>query len=78
MRDLIVTRGLPTLLVLMAIAVILILSGAAAFGFAFGLVVAGVAGVVLVSTLLHDVVQSEHRHPTRRSQLYRAPHAKGH
>jgi len=56
MRGLIVTRGLPTLLPLMAAAVILILSGATAVGFPLGLVVAGVAGVVLFSTVLRDVV----------------------
>ncbi len=74
MRNLIVTRGLPTLLVLMAIAVILILSGATAVGFAFGLTVAGAAGVVLVSTLLHDVLNREEAHQPRRGQLYRTPH----
>ncbi len=73
MRQLIVTRGLPTLLLLMAIAVILILSGATAVGFTFGLVVAGMAGVVVIASALHDVASGDYQARTRESYLYRGP-----
>ncbi len=73
MRHLIVTRGLPALLLLMAIAVILILSGATSVGFTFGLVVAGMAGVVLLSTALHDVARGDYRERPRRSYVSRGP-----
>ena len=66
-------RGLPVLLLLMAVAVILILSGAAAVGFAFGLVVAGMAGVVVVSSAIHDVARSELQQRRGSSYLYRGP-----
>jgi hypothetical protein len=77
MRRLIVTYGLPTSLLLMAVAVILMLSGASAVGFAFGLVVAGVAGVVLLSTLLYEVANRGDRYRARDARGYRGPHARG-
>lgn len=77
MPNSIATRGLPTLLLLMAIAVLLILSGATGVGFAFGLVVVGMAGVVLVATLLYDLTQGEHRRSRRRAGVYRRTHARG-
>lgn len=77
MRHSIATRALPILLLLMAIAVLLILSGATGVGLAFGLVVAGMAGVVLVATVLHDLAQGEYRDRPRRSGPYRWPHARG-
>lgn len=73
MRRLIVTYGLPTLLLLMAAAVILILSGASTVGFAFGLAVAGTAGILLVSTLLYEVANSEDRYEPREARVAR-PH----
>ena len=75
MRRLIVTRGLPTLLLLMAVAVILMLSGADGFGFAFGLIVVGLAGVTLVATVLYEIAHSEERYGSRMSRVYRGPHA---
>lgn len=77
MRHPIATRCLPALLLLMAIAVILILSGSTGVGFAFGLVVAGLAGVGLVATLVTDLAQGEPRHRPRQSGVYRRPHARG-
>ena len=74
MPNLIIKRGLPMLLLLMAVAVILILTGASSVGFAFGLVVAGTAGVLLVSTLVYDVAHIDRR---RDARLYRGPHARG-
>lgn len=76
MRRLLVTYGLPTLLLLMAVAVILILTGATSVGFAFGLVVAGVAGVLLVSTLVYEVANSVNRHRRRDARVYRRPYAR--
>lgn len=73
----IIKRGLPMLLLLMAVAIILILSGATSVGFAFGLVVAGMAGVLLVSTLVYDVVHTDDDHRPRDSRVYRRPHARG-
>ena len=73
MHHLIARRGLPVLLLLMAVAVILILSGAAAVGFAFGLVVAGMAGIVVVSSAIHDVARSESQQRRGSSYLYRGP-----
>ena len=63
------------LLLLMAVAVILILSGASSVGFAFGLVVAGMAGVLLVSTVVYDVTHRDERYRPRDSSLYRGPQA---
>ena len=77
MRHQIVTRGLPTLLVLMGVAVILILGGAGNVGLTFGLVVAGTAGVLLVLMLLYEVANSNDRGRSREDHVYRRPHAKG-
>ena len=72
-----IKRGLPMLLLLMAVAVILILAGAGSAGLPFGLVVAGMAGVLLVSTVLHDVKHADDRRRPRRRDLYRGPHVRG-
>jgi ABC-type transport system involved in cytochrome bd biosynthesis fused ATPase/permease subunit len=77
MPHLMIKRGLPMLLALMAVAVILILAGAGSAGLAFGLVVAGMAGVLLVSTVLHDVKHTDDRHRSRHRDLYRGPHVRG-
>jgi hypothetical protein len=77
MRHQIVTRGLPTLLVLMGVAVILILGGAGNVGLTFGLVVAGTAGILLVSMLLYEVANSNDRDRPSKDRDYRRPHAKG-
>jgi hypothetical protein len=76
MRRLIVTGGLPTLLLLMAIAVILILSGAGSVGFVFGLVVAGLTGVILVSSVFYEVAHFEDRYWLGSSRVRRGPHAR--
>jgi hypothetical protein len=65
------------LLMLMAVAVLLILSGAGSVGFIFGLVVAGLAGVLLLSAMLHEAIHSENRARPRARRAYRAPHARG-
>lgn len=77
MRHQVATRGLPTLLTLMGVAVILILAGASNVGLTFGLVVAGTAGVLLVSMLLYEVAHSKDRDRRREDRSYRRPHARG-
>lgn len=77
MNHQVVKRGLPVLLLLLALAVILILSGAIATGFEFGLVVAGTAGLLLVSMLLYEVAHDERRHRPHGGRPHREPHAKG-
>jgi hypothetical protein len=74
MRRFIISAGLPTLLVLLGLAVILILSGADAVGLTFGLTVAGVAGVLLVSLILYETARGETRYHTRNNRLYEGPH----
>lgn len=76
MRYSIATRGLPTLLVLMAIAVLLILSGSAGFGLTFGLIVAGMAGVVLMTMVFMDLAHRESRRRSRQTGMYRRTHAR--
>ncbi len=71
MRLAIMKRGLPVLVALMAVSVLLILSGASSVGLTFGLVVAGMTGLMLVATVLHDVIHSAR---PRERRLYRAPH----
>jgi multisubunit Na+/H+ antiporter MnhB subunit len=77
MRYQIVTRGLPTVLVLMGVAVILILGGAGDAGLTFGLVVAGTAGILLVAMLLYEVANSNDRDRPSKDRVYRRPQAKG-
>ena len=77
MRHQIAKLGLPTLLVLMGVAVILILAGAGDAGLTFGLVVAGTAGVLLVSMLLYEAANSEARERPRENRFYRRPYAGG-
>lgn len=77
MRHQIVMRGLPTLLLLMGVAVILILAGAGSVGLTFGLVVAGMAGLLLVSMVLHEVANGADRNRRREERIYRRPHARG-
>ena len=74
MRQQIATRGLPTLLVLMGVAVILIIAGAGSVGFTFGLVVALTAGAVLVLSVLYEVASGNGRERTRHERVYRRPH----
>jgi hypothetical protein len=76
MRPLIVTRGLPMLLVLMGVAVILIIGGSGNLGLTFGLVVAGTAGVLLVSMVLYEVTNGNGRDRPRQDRVYR-PQARG-
>jgi len=73
----VIARGLPTSLLLMAVAVILILSGSGAAGLTFGLVVAGVGGVLLFSALIYDAAHGEDRPRPRRNRVYRAPRGQG-
>lgn len=77
MQHSIATRGLPTLLILLAIAVLLILSGATGVGFAFGLVVVGMAGVGLMAAVAHDLTQGERRESPQRTGVYRRTQARG-
>jgi hypothetical protein len=77
MRYQIVTRGVPTLLVLMAVAVILILAGAASVGLTLGLAVAGTAGILLVSAVLYEVTNSNNPDRPRQGRGYRRPQVKG-
>ena len=72
-----VTRSLPILLLLMAVAVLLILSGAATTGFVFGLVVVGIAGILLGAMFLHEGLQGEARGRVNDRRLHRGPHASG-
>lgn len=65
------------MLVLMGVAVILILAGAGSVGLAFGLVVAGAAGIMLVSMMFYDVANSNGRDWSREDRLYRRSHARG-
>ncbi len=65
----IITRSLPAFLFLMAIAVILILAGSAATGFALGLVVVGIVALLLASMLIHEVSHSRPR--AERSRYHR-------
>lgn len=73
MRNQIVTRGLPTLLVLMGLAVILILAGAGSAGLIFGLVVAGTAGILLMSMMLYELANTSGRERRRNERVYRGP-----
>jgi multisubunit Na+/H+ antiporter MnhB subunit len=77
MPHLMIKRGLPMLLLMMAVAVILILAGAGSAGLAFGLVVAGMAGVLLAATVLYDVTHTDARRRPRHRDLYRGPHVRG-
>jgi hypothetical protein len=76
MRNLIVARGLPMSLLLMAVAVILILSGSGATGLTLGLVVAGVGAVLLFSALIYDDAHGDERRRRRGKRPYREPHAR--
>lgn len=76
MRNQVVTRGLPTLLVLMGLAVILILAGAGTAGLVFGLVVAGTAGILLVSAMLYELANASGGERRRNDRLYRRPQAR--
>lgn len=69
MRHYNVARGLPMLLLLMAVAVILIIAGASDVGFAFGLVVAGIAGMLLVAMVMYEVVHTANRDRRRNERL---------
>jgi multisubunit Na+/H+ antiporter MnhB subunit len=77
MRHQIAKLGLPTLLVLMGVAVILILTGAGDAGLTFGLVVAGTAGALLVLMLLYEAANTEARERSRENRIYRRPYAGG-
>jgi hypothetical protein len=77
MRHLIVERCLPAVLLLMGLAVILILTGAGSAGLALGLVVAGAAGVLLLSTVLYDVTHSAPRYSRHHNGMYRGTRARG-
>ena len=77
MRRVVIDRGLPASLLLMAIAVILILSGSGAAGLTFGLVVAGLGAVLLFSALVYDAAHGERRPRSRRNRVYRGPHVRG-
>lgn len=77
MRPSSMARALPTFLSLMGLAVILIISGASAVGFAFGLVVAGIGGVVLVSMVLHEVTHRSDGHGRGERRPYRRPRPTG-
>jgi hypothetical protein len=69
-------RGLPVVLLLLAVAVIMILDGAVTTGFALGLIVAGAAGLLVVAMVLYEVAHGEHRRP-RGGRPYRTPQARG-
>jgi hypothetical protein len=68
------SRSIPVFLVLMAVAVILIVGGAATTGFVFGLIVVGIAGLLLGSMFLHEGLHSGHLEESRRRRLYRGPY----
>jgi multisubunit Na+/H+ antiporter MnhB subunit len=71
------TRSLPAFLFLMAIAVVLILAGSAGTGFALGLVVIGIAAVLLASMFI-DEVRSPERHRYRAEpRRHQRPQASG-
>ena len=72
-----VTRSLPVLLGLMAVAVLLILVGAATAGFVFGLIVVGIAALLLGSMFLHEGVHGEEPRRLPRRRMYRDPRASG-
>lgn len=76
MRNQIVTRGLPMLLVLMGVAVILILAGAGSVGLIFGLVVAGTAGVLLMSMMFYEMANLSDRDRPRNDRVYRRSQAR--
>lgn len=61
----------------MAIAVILMLSGADSAGFALGLIVVGIAAVLLGSMFVDEAVRGANRRSTRRPR-YRGTHIAGH
>jgi ABC-type transport system involved in cytochrome bd biosynthesis fused ATPase/permease subunit len=71
MQRSIVTRGLPTLLLLMALAVVLMVSGNNAVGFAFGLAVAAAAGLLLLSIVAYDVARGHGNDRPGRHHRYR-------
>jgi fatty acid desaturase len=63
-----VTRSLPAILLLMAISVILMLAGSSGTGFVLGLVVVGIAAVLLGSMFIDEVGHSRgHRQRDPRS-----------
>lgn len=62
-----VSRSLPVILVLMGISVILMLAGSSGTGFVLGLVVVGIAALLLGSMFVDEVGHSQdHRRRTRR------------
>jgi hypothetical protein len=69
------SRSLPAILLLMAIAVILILSGSAGTGFVVGLIAAGIGALLLASMFAGEVGHDERRYTERES--YRRPHTSG-
>jgi hypothetical protein len=71
MRNQIATRSLPALLALFGIAVILILSRAGKVRLPFGLVVAGTAGILLVSMMRYEVANSNEHDPPCEHRSYR-------
>ena len=61
MSRLIVTRSLLPILLLLAGAIVLILSGGSTAGYAVGFAVIGLAGVLLVALFFYEVGRSEDR-----------------
>ncbi|HEY1523969.1 MAG TPA: hypothetical protein VGF70_13230 [Solirubrobacteraceae bacterium] len=61
-----VTRSLPAILLMMAISVILMLAGSSGTGFVLGLVVVGIAAVLLGSMFVDEVGHSRGRQRERR------------
>ena len=72
-----VTRSLPMLLLLMAVSVLMILAGATTAGFVFGLVVVGIAGVLLGSMFLREGYSEGNRDQLRPRRAHRGPYARG-
>jgi hypothetical protein len=54
----IITRSLPVFLLLMAIAILLMLAGSGSAGFVLGLVVVGLAALLLGLLVVEDVTQA--------------------
>lgn len=71
------TRSLPAFLLLMAIAVILILSGSAGTGFELGLIVVGIVALLLASMFIDEVSHFGARRPTTPRSRHRRTQASG-